>query len=306
MTGAPEAALALAEEGLLTDDRALLLGDEPGAGAVPPGDTVTTDTLRRREIVFGDVRRIGTATLTEEQPLRRKTVPDLTDPAWRSATASAGYSGIEDVLASSAESDVTAVGERRDPGRQPYAAIDGDLRTSWRSDGWGGAVGQWLEVRLVESMEIPRITVAFEQSVGPPVAEIALETAAGTRRVPVLQTAGPQSVAPPAGRSSWLRIRVTRLAHDPKTTFGNRVGITEVTVPGVRASRRIVVPPELLDEDPGAVLLTRQGGARPACGVPARGPARRIWRSWARTASGSTAGSPSGRAGRGSSPGGPC
>ncbi|GAT65251.1 coagulation factor 5/8 type [Planomonospora sphaerica] len=260
VTGAPEAVLSLAEEGLLADDRPVLVGDEPGARALPARDTVATDTLRRREIVFGDLRRSGTATLTEGQAPRRDTASDLVDPAWQGSTATADHSGVADVLASSAESDVTAIGAHRDPGRQPYAAIDGDHRTSWRSDGWNGMVGQWLEVRFVEGIEIPRITVAFEKAVGPPVAEISVETAAGTRRVPVRETSDPQAVDPPPGRSSWLRIRVTGVARGEGMSVGNRVGISEITVPGVRAGRRITVPPAA-ERDPGTVLLTRQGSA---------------------------------------------
>ncbi|WP_245789034.1 alpha-(1-_3)-arabinofuranosyltransferase domain-containing protein [Streptosporangium canum] len=262
VTGAPEAALALAEEGLL-DDRAMLVGDEPGAGTTSPGHRVMTDTLRRREIVFGDLRRIGTATLTEDQPLERGRESDLTDPAWTAATASARYSGIEGVRASSAESDIGA-GERRDPGRQPYAALDADPHTGWRSDGWNGAVGEWLEVRFVESIDMPQITVAFEKgSLGPPVAEVALETEAGTRLVPVQESADPQLLRPPAGATSWLRIRVTKLASEPGARLGTRVGITEIAIPGVKAMRSIVVPSDG-GQDPGTVLLTRQGAA-PAC-----------------------------------------
>ncbi|MDP9862681.1 MULTISPECIES: alpha-(1-_3)-arabinofuranosyltransferase domain-containing protein [Streptosporangium] len=260
VAGAPEAALALAEEGLLDDDRPMMIGDEPGTATTPPGRRVVTDTLRRREIVFGDLRRIATATLTEEQPLERGRQSDLTDPAWTAATATARYSGIEDVRASSAESGIGAAGGR-DPGRQPYAALDGDPRTGWRSDGWNGAVGEWLEARFVERVDVPRITVAFEKgTLGPPVAEVALETEGGTRLLPVQETADPQLLHPPAGRTSWLRIRVTKLASEPRIRVGTRVGITEVAIPGVRATRSIAVPADGA-EDPGTVLLTRQGAA---------------------------------------------
>ncbi|WP_433252535.1 alpha-(1-_3)-arabinofuranosyltransferase domain-containing protein [Streptosporangium sp. CA-135522] len=263
VAGAPEAALALAEEGLLDDDRPTMVGDEPGTATTPAADRVVTDTLRRREIVFGDLRRIGTATLTEDQPLERGGDSDLTDPAWTGATATARYSGVQDVRASSAESGVGA-GERRDPGRQPYAAFDADPRTGWRSDGWHGAVGQWLEVRFVESIDMPQITVAFEKgALGPPVAEVALETAAGRRLAPVGDSADPQLLRPPVGRTSWLRIRVTKLATEPRSRLGTRVGITEVAVPGVKPMRSIVVPPDGR-QDPGTVLLTRQGSA-PMC-----------------------------------------
>ncbi|WP_344855613.1 alpha-(1-_3)-arabinofuranosyltransferase domain-containing protein, partial [Planomonospora alba] len=263
VTGAPEAVLDLADEGLLADDRAMLLGDEAGAEAVPAGDTVATDTLRRREILFGDLRRTATATFTEDQAPQRDTTADLVEPEWEGAAAVAGYSGIAGVRASSAESDITAATGRRDPGRLPYAALDGDARTGWRSDGWNGAVGEWWEVRFVEDIEVPQITVAFERGLGPAVAEIALETEAGTVRAPVSDTTDPQLVRPPVGRSSWLRIRVTRLAEEPRSRVGSRVGITEVAVPGVRAKRMISVPASGKDE-PGSVLLTRQGSA-PAC-----------------------------------------
>ncbi|GIH89815.1 coagulation factor 5/8 type [Planobispora siamensis] len=263
VTGAPEAVLAMAEADLLTDDRPVLVGDEPEADVISPRNTVMTDTMRRREIIFGDVRRSGTATLTEDQVPQRDTVSDLVDPAWTGAASTAAYSGIADVLASSSEASVTAAAGQRDPGRQPYAAIDGDARTGWRSDGWNGAVGEWLEMRFVESVRMPQITVAFERGIGPPVAEISLETEAGTRRVPVADTTDPQLLSPPEGPSTWLRIRVTRLVREPEILFGSRVGITEVAVPGVEAKRRIVVPPSGA-QDPGAVLLTRQGAA-PAC-----------------------------------------
>ncbi|MEU0481945.1 alpha-(1-_3)-arabinofuranosyltransferase family protein [Streptosporangium sp. NPDC006013] len=262
VTGAPEAALALAEEGLLDDDRPMVVGNEPGAGATSPEHTVMTDTLRRREIIFGDLRRIGTATLTEDQPLERGRESDLTDPAWTAATATARYSSILDVRASSAESRVGAA-DRRDPGRQPYAALDADPRTGWRSDGWRGAVGEWLEVRLVEPIDMPKITVAFERGkLGPAVAEVALETDAGTRLVPVADSVEPQLLNPPAGKTSRLRIRVTKLVSEPASRVGTRVGITEVAIPGVRATRSIVVPADG-ERDPGTVLLTRQGAASP-------------------------------------------
>ncbi|MET9064354.1 alpha-(1-_3)-arabinofuranosyltransferase domain-containing protein [Streptosporangium sandarakinum] len=260
VTGAPEAVLDMAEEGLLADDRPVVVGDEPGAPAVSARDTVATDTLRRREILFGDLRRIATPTMTAGQRPERPRGADLTDPAWSGATVTAAYTGVRDVRASSAESGIGA-GERRDPGRQPYAAFDGDPRTGWRSDGWDGAVGQWLQVRFAEPIDMPQITVAFERSpLLPQVAEVSLETEAGTRRVAVSPTADPQLMRPPLGRTSWLRIRVTRLAAELATPTGARVGVTEVAIPGVRPGRTLVVPPDG-PRDPGTVLLTRRGTA---------------------------------------------
>jgi arabinofuranan 3-O-arabinosyltransferase len=264
MAGAPEGVLDMAEQGVLKDDAPVLVGDEPGASSVPARKSVVTDTLRRRQMVFGDVRRSAGPTLPEGAKLNATT--DLLDPAWASATSSARYLGIGDVLASSSDADITAASGERDPGRLPYAAFDGDPRTGWRSDGWNGALGEWLEARFVEPVAMKQITIAFEQGpIGPPVAEVELSTEAGTRRVPVRQTTDPQLVAPPQGKTTWLRIRVTKLAYQPKNPFGGRVGITEVAVPGVRPTRAIAVPGlSGAGGDAGTVLLTSQDKA-PAC-----------------------------------------
>ncbi|HEU4676856.1 MAG TPA: alpha-(1-_3)-arabinofuranosyltransferase family protein, partial [Motilibacteraceae bacterium] len=268
--GAPEAVLDLAEEGLLTGDRPVLVGDEPGAAAIPARDTILTDTLRKRDIVFGDVRRIASATLPEGQA---PVTTDLTDPAWSAATSTARYLDVKDVTASSADSAVTAAVGQRDPGRQPYAALDDDPRTGWRSDGWHGAVGEWLKVRFTGPVDLTEISAAFEQgTLGPPVAEVALETERGVRRVAVARTDALQPLRPVPGTSSWLRIRVTRLAYEPKTTLGSRAGITDLRIPGVRAVRTIAVPDTGTGDpgtvlnpgtvlDPGTVLLTKRGDA---------------------------------------------
>ncbi|GGK64417.1 coagulation factor 5/8 type [Sphaerisporangium melleum] len=263
MAGAPEGVLAMAEQGVLADDTPVLVGDEPGASAVPAGRTVVTDTLRHRQTAFRDVRRSTGPTLPEAA--RQEPVTDLLDPAWTSATSFARYLGVADVRASSSDADVTAAPGGRDPGRLPYAAFDGDARTGWRSDGWRGALGEWLEVRFVEPVDIGDITLAFEQgAIGPPVSEVELSTATGARRVAVRQTADPQLVAPPRGRTTWLRIRVTGLAYRSADPFGDRVGITEVAIPGVTPARAIAVPPPPGGADAGTVLLTSQGSA-PAC-----------------------------------------
>ncbi len=65
---------------------------------------------------------------------------------------------------------------------------------------------------------------------------------------------------PAPGKSSWLRIRVTRLAYEPRTALGSRVGITDLRIPGVRAVRTISVP-DTGTGDPGTVLLTKRGDA---------------------------------------------
>ncbi|RJL30402.1 alpha-(1-_3)-arabinofuranosyltransferase [Bailinhaonella thermotolerans] len=261
VTGSPDALVTLAEQGVLVGDRPVLVGDEPGAERIPTKDTVITDSLRRREVSFSDLRNASSATMTEDQPYRTdRPARDLVDPAWRSATSTARFLGGVEVRASSSESEVDALPASRDPGRQPYAAMDGDDRTSWRTGGWTGPVGEWLEVRLREPVSAPDLRVAFERSgIGPPVSEVAVETDAGRRVVPVAATADPQTLPLPAGATRRVRITITKIADDSRETLGFRAGITELTIPGVRAERTIAVP-GVPEDGAGAptVVLSRE------------------------------------------------
>ncbi|WP_433420552.1 alpha-(1-_3)-arabinofuranosyltransferase domain-containing protein [Microtetraspora malaysiensis] len=261
--GAPEALLTLAEQDLLSGDRPVILGDDPGALDIPPYDTIVTDTLRKRGVALSDLRQSSTATLTRDDP---DPGTDLTDPAWTTFQSTARLFEIVDVRASSSEADVTAMPGSRDPGRQPYAALDGDRRTGWRSSGWKGAVGEWLEVRLTRPVRLPYVTIALEQAaIGPPPSEIEVETDAGTLRQPVRATEDEQRLAVPPGETSRIRVRVTRLAYSPKTTLGSRVGVTELTIPGVRPGRTIVVPEVPGDRSGEATVSFSRNGNVPGC-----------------------------------------
>ncbi|GII01011.1 alpha-(1-_3)-arabinofuranosyltransferase [Planobispora takensis] len=238
VTGGSEAVLTLAEEGLLGDDRPVVIGDDPAAYPVSGAHTVVTDTLRRRENVFSDLRRSASATLTESERPVRSAAADVTDPAWTPYTSEAEYTGIAGLSASSAESSASALPGMRDPGRQPFAAVDGDERTSWRSDGWNDPVGEWWEIRFIEPIAVPRITVRFERSaIGPRVTEAAVETDSG-RSVSAITSADEQVLTGPAGTTSRLRIRITAV----EGARSGRVGLSEVTIPGTRAGRTISVP----------------------------------------------------------------
>ncbi|WP_214408578.1 alpha-(1-_3)-arabinofuranosyltransferase domain-containing protein [Sphaerisporangium fuscum] len=261
--GGPEAMLDLAEQGLLTDDRPVILGDDPGALKIPPSDTILTDTLRKRGVALSDLRQAASQTLTKDDP---SPGTDLTDPAWQTFETTAQVYGIAGVRASSSEADVTAMSGSRDPGHQPFAALDGDYRTSWRSTGWKGSVGEWLEVRLTTPMRVPYVMLSLEQAqTGPPPAEVAVETDGGTLPQAVRPTTDPQRLSVPAGETSRVRIRVTKLAYEPNSKLGSRVGINELQIPGVRAGRTIVVPELPNDPDGEATVAFSRNGNVPAC-----------------------------------------
>ncbi|MFI7698013.1 alpha-(1-_3)-arabinofuranosyltransferase family protein [Nonomuraea sp. NPDC049480] len=258
--GAPEAVLDLAEQGLLEDDRPVLLNDDPGQVQVPAQDTVLTDTLRRRELSYPDLRRNASATLADGEPFRGDSPSnDILDPGWEKYISTAAFTGIAKVTASSSEADVTASPHAREPGHQPFAALDGDRRTSWRSTGWNGAVGEWLEVAFTESRTVPTIQVAFENSpIGPPPSEVVVETDTGALRQRVRATADPQELVVPKGPITRLRLKVAATSEESR--LGGRVGITELTIPGVRAGRSITVPDPGSDSaEPAAIAVGRTG-----------------------------------------------
>ena len=82
---------------------------------------------------------------------------------------------------------------------------------------------------------------ADQPSIGPPVTQVVVRTAAGQVTDRLRATGQPQRLRTPPGATGWLQITVTGLAAPP-SRFGTQVAIREVTIPGVRARRVIVAP----------------------------------------------------------------
>jgi len=265
VSGGPEALLTMAEEGILEDDRPVILGDDPGADAIPAADTVLTDTMRRRELVVSDLRRPYGETMTPDEPYEGYgPAYDLTDPGWSDPTTVAAFIGIKGVTASSSQSRLGVTPGTRDSGQQPYAAVDFDLRTGWRSTGWKPATEQWLEVQLAKPTSVPFIQAVFERSEETvTVSEVMVETDTGRVRTRLGHTSLWERLNVPQGRTTRIRIRVTGVLRDPNP----RVGITELAIPGVRPERTLVVPaPSSADPaSPGQTVVTSRTDTAPGC-----------------------------------------
>ncbi|HEU5156455.1 MAG TPA: alpha-(1-_3)-arabinofuranosyltransferase [Streptosporangiaceae bacterium] len=278
VTGGPEALLTLADAGLLDGDRPVLFNGDGGAADIPGSDTVVTDTLRRREVNFADVRKGSSPTLTETDRYKGSSrVKDLIEPDWRQYETVARLIGIRSVTASSSASDITSLPQLRSAGQQPYAAIDGDAHTTWTSAGWFGAVGEWLEVRFRGPTRLSQLNLAFavNELLGPPVSEVSIETAAGKIKQPVKATGAVQTLSTPNGTTDHVRIKITKLAYQPQRKFGSRVGISELSIPGMWPARAIVAPKV---ESPGGpagagaqtIALTGLTGSSPPCMLGSR------------------------------------
>ena len=239
--GAPESLLTLADEDLLAGRPVLLNSD--GAG-LPAAASVVTDSLRRRVRNFGELRTSYSPTLTASEPARTfEAISDYTEPGWNRYLSVAQYHGISGVTASSSAADIGAIPSQWASGLLPDAAIDGNMRTMWESGSWGGPVGQWIRFRFLSPVRPRAIRVAFadQPSIGPPVTQVVVRTAAGQVTDRLRATGQPQRLRTPPGATGWLQITVTGLAAPP-SRFGTQVAIREVTIPGVRARRVIVAP----------------------------------------------------------------
>jgi arabinofuranan 3-O-arabinosyltransferase len=265
--GGPEALLTLADEGLLGSRPVLLNSDSPG---LPTAASVVTDSLRRRVRNFGGLRTSFSPTLTATQPAQTfEATSDYTEPGWNRYLSVAQYHGILNVTASSSASDIGAIPAEWASGLLPYSAVDGNSRTMWESGSWTGPVGQWIQVDFDSPVDPGVIRVAFadQAALGPAVTRVVVRTSAGQVTDQLRVTGRPQPLRVPRGPSSWLRITVAGLAAHPDPAVGAQVGISQISVPGVRASRTIVAPdvpepdpsgsPAPAAADPAAVVLAK-------------------------------------------------
>ncbi|GAA3389783.1 alpha-(1-_3)-arabinofuranosyltransferase domain-containing protein [Cryptosporangium minutisporangium] len=252
MAGGPEATLSLAEQGLQVGRPTVLAGDDRLLGDTV-GTPVVTDTLRRREVNFGEVRHNMSATLTEDEPfVADRSAHDYLNSDDPSLLTVARYTGVTGFSASSSGSDVDAA-ISHDAAHAPWFAVDGDPNTTWAT-GRPGAVGQWLELEFDHDVNLSAITLQFDDKLklGPKPTKLDVTTDRGTRSVTVTPDSKPQRVATPSGTTRKLRLTVRAVDGDPARAGG--VAIAEVTVPGVKASRTLVTP-DVGGTDPAIVVF---------------------------------------------------
>jgi arabinofuranan 3-O-arabinosyltransferase len=254
--GGPEALLTLADAGLLKGRPVLLNADSPH---LPAARSVVTDSLRRRIRNFGEIRADYSPTLTATDPARTfEAAADYLDPGWQRDLSTAQYGGIANVTASSSDADIDAIPTQSGTGRLPFAAVDGDLRTMWESGGLTGPVGQWIKIEFQHAIDPGLIHVAFvrNRDIGPPPTEVVISTARGRLTEHVRTRGGFQSLRVPAGLTTWLKLTVVGTKRGALP--GRQVGISEISIPGIGATRSIVAPQVRTSRgDPSTVVLAK-------------------------------------------------
>jgi arabinofuranan 3-O-arabinosyltransferase len=227
---------------------------------------VITDGLRRRERNVGRVHGNLSQTLAPTDPVRQeRPVLDVLPLRGEEHQTVAQYSGVRAVVASSSLGYADALGAS-DPSRLPFAAIDGDPESAWQSSSFAGPRGEWLQIELDTPRVFDAVQINFvtDIRVGWPVARIRLTTDRGSVEHDVPSAEGvPHTFPVFAGPSSKLRITVLAMRGDRED--GN-VGIREITIPGVTASRMLRVPADAgASRRPPVLAFTRGAQPRAAC-----------------------------------------
>ncbi|MCI4063220.1 alpha-(1-_3)-arabinofuranosyltransferase [Micromonospora sp. R77] len=259
VVGGPESLLWAAAAGRLTDAPTVLAGDRPKE--LTGGPVLLTDGMRRREVAFGQPHDNVSATMTGTERAQLGAPARDYLPEWGDAQATTvRYLGIEGVTASSSWSDAQPlVGGR--PAHQPYAALDGDPNTSWRSAPGTVATQQWFEVELTEPQAVGQVRISFDT--GADSVPTRITVSAGRQQTVVDNPGQTTLVTLPAGYPT-RRVRVSiDQVFDIRAGFGG-VGIAELSIPGVTAQRTLDVPAPPATDRPAGVVLTAAPDA-PAC-----------------------------------------
>jgi arabinofuranan 3-O-arabinosyltransferase len=264
VSGGPESLLPLLESGALDAATPTVLAGD--GGLADSRDWLVTDGLRHRERNIGRVRDNLSQTLTEDEtPRQDRPSTDVLPFTGEAHLTTAAYRGIRGVTASTSVAFADAVGAS-DPSGLPFAALDGDPLTSWRSSSFGGPAGQWLEVQLDTPRAVPyvELSVVDDIRVGWPVTKVRLTTDAGAVDREVAAGGQPQRFSLPSGVTSHVRVTVLSVAAD-RTNGG--VGVAELTIPGVTPHRALVTPADAvpaMGQQTGFVF-TRGAQPRYAC-----------------------------------------
>ncbi|MGN9912897.1 alpha-(1-_3)-arabinofuranosyltransferase domain-containing protein [Phytohabitans sp. LJ34] len=264
VSGGPESLLSLLEQRLVDGRQPVVLAGDAG-GLDPAGRSwLVTDGLRRRELNVGRMRDNLSQTLTaDEQTRQRRLRGDLSPFATPGHETVAAYQGIRSVDASSSAAFADTVGPS-EPSYLPFAALDGDTRTSWRSDPFAAPVGQWLEVTFDTPRRVDDLTVDFVDDLraGSPVGYVRVSTDQGAVDREVPGTPGPHRLSTLPGLTTT--VRVTVLALRPGHS-GGAVALRELGIPGLAAQRALRAADDVTGGRPPVYAFSRAPQDRGAC-----------------------------------------
>ena len=231
LAGGPEGVLGLDSAGLPTGAVTL-------AGDGARGNAAVTDSWRRRDVDFGEVRDNYSYVLAPREPAPATgEAPRDHVPAPAGANQSVASMRGAALLSDSSEGTRSAR-----PEHQPYAAFDGVESTAWVAPVSAPSAGAWIEVRLARPIETDRIDVSVlrDRPSRPVPRRVRVTTDGGERTTTLRSGSGPERVAVATGATTWIRVTIESVAG------GRRIagaGFREIDVAGLRIDRTLAVPP---------------------------------------------------------------
>lgn len=253
VSGGPESLLPLDDRFLLKGRPTVLEAQASGAPADAP--TVLTDGLKRREVFFGGAQNQSTSpTLTTTDPYRvAAPAHDYVLPGEAGHQTVARLLSARQVDASSSASDALALGGAQ-RSHLPYAAVDSDPLTSWRSDAGKDVAHTSWRLAFDSRRTVAGLTVRFDVPHGgkvPTAVRVSTDHASTIVQVPPDSRA--VAVTGLVGSTSSLTITTART-----TGVGlGYLGLADVRLPGLAVSRTLDTahgrgtPVIVLDADDG-------------------------------------------------------
>ncbi|WP_217900748.1 alpha-(1-_3)-arabinofuranosyltransferase [Rhodococcus sp. 14-2470-1b] len=247
----------------------VILASDATAAGLDVDSVTVTDTPMNRETDFGQVDNHNSALRTADDP--RRSLNEVADyPVVGADTVDGEWEGAS-ITASSSASDSTQIGGTK-PGSGVAAVVDGDLATSWVSNGIESAVGQWLQLDFDEPISGGLLHLRTSPgTIGDPVKWLEITTPGGSTAARVDTAGEPMTVSLPGGSTPWVRITAKSTVDG---TRGSQFGISELSVEDysdrdnphpVSIVHRAVLPGVTPGADVTAWELGQEFPGRPAC-----------------------------------------
>lgn len=267
LSGGPEGAARV------VDRLTVLASDEESVSVAQPVAGVLSDTMQRREATFSAVRdNYGPLLTADDEYVAPRNVHDWL-PRWVEPHQASTYqttrvwSGVQEVTASSSLA-LPGLGQPRRLRAGPESAFDPSGDTAWQSSG-ADPVGQWVEARWTEPLELPDIIfVVIDPVDGADIAAVTVRTDQGETRTPVspaslVERDDPEHyafpVAVPSGPTTRIRITVADVRDRAPTVRVWDVGVGSVP----RAETWAAIP--AVDVPLEEIVMEVTGDRLPAC-----------------------------------------
>lgn len=249
-------------------------GEDPGVLTSSPlanqQGRFVSDGIARRERAFGNVRdSVSHIRLIDEAYDLHRKVPDFV-PENVTQTSPAIIDGIAAIRTASGVSRADNYGPV-DAASGPWAALDRDLMTAWRSGSLQPPVGQWFEIDFSRPRAVPRLAVQFATFGVAVPTRVGITTDGGTVTRDVPPDGRLTVLGMPSGQTRSVRLEVlgAGLSQGP-------IAIAELTLGDGDLQRFVHVPTAASSADIMA-FSTEEGD--PACADDGHGlrcTARRV------------------------------